>query len=104
MNKWRSKKRDGIQVIAGKDKSVKGELLRVLKDERRVCVKGVNICSRHRKPSIETPGQLVKEERSIHTSNAMLVDSSDDKQTHIGMTIVDGKKVRVSKQTWNEIA
>ena len=104
MNKWRIKKGDVVQVIAGKDKGVKGEILRVLRDERRVVVKGVNVCTRHRKPSMEIPGGLIKEERSIHASNVMLVDSGDDKPTRIGMKFVDGKKVRVSKRTGNEIA
>ena len=51
MNKWRIKKGDTVQVIAGQDKGVKGELLRVLRDERRVVVKGVHVCKKHQKPS-----------------------------------------------------
>ena len=47
MNKWRIKKGDTVQVIAGQDKGVKGEVLRVLRDERRVVVKGVHVCKKH---------------------------------------------------------
>ena len=104
MNKWRIKKGDMVQVISGKDKGVKGEILRVLRDERRVVVKGVNVCTIHKKPSMQNAGGIIKEERSIHASNVMLVDSSDDKPTRIGMKIVDGKKVRVSKRTGTVIA
>lgn len=99
MEKWRIKKGDMVQVIAGKDKGVKGEILRVLRDERRVVVKGVNVCTKHQKPSMTNPGGLIKEERSIHASNVMLVDPSNDKPTRVGMKIVDGKKVRVAKRT-----
>jgi large subunit ribosomal protein L24 len=99
MDKWRIKKGDVVQVIAGKDKGVKGEILRVLREERRVVVKGVNICTRHRKPSMNNPGGLLKEEKSIHASNVMLVDSGDDKPVRVGMKMIDGKKVRVSKRT-----
>ncbi|GHU10765.1 50S ribosomal protein L24 [Alphaproteobacteria bacterium] len=99
MDKWRIKKGDSVQVIAGKDKGARGEILRVLRDERRVVVGGVNVCTRHRKPSAADPGGLVKSEKSIHASNVMLIDSSDDKPTRVGMKVVDGKKVRVSKRT-----
>lgn len=99
MNKWHIKKGDIVQVIAGQDKGVKGEILRVLRDERRVVVKGVNVCTKHQKPSATNPGGLIKKEQSIHASNVMLVDSTDDKPTRVGMKIVDGKKVRFSKRT-----
>jgi large subunit ribosomal protein L24 len=99
MEKWRIKKGDTVQVIAGKDKGTRGEILRVLREERRVVVKGVNICTRHRKPSPVNAGGLEKSERSIHASNVMLVDSSDDRPTRVGMKVVDGKKVRFSKRT-----
>jgi large subunit ribosomal protein L24 len=103
MDKWRIKKGDTVQVIAGKDKGIRGEILSVLRDERRVVVKGVNVCTRHKKPSMMNAGGLVKKELSIHASNVMLVDSTDDKPTRIGMKVVDGKKVRVSKRTGSVI-
>lgn len=99
MKKWRIKKGDNVQVIAGQDKGVKGEVLRVLRDEDRVVVKGVHVCIRHQKPSATNPGGLIKKEQSIHVSNVMLVDPSNDKPTRVGMKMVDGKKVRFSKRT-----
>lgn len=102
MDKWRIKKGDTVQVITGKDKGVKGEILSVDRKERRVVVKGVNVVTRHQKPSMNNPGGLIKKEQSIHVSNVMLVDS-DDKPTRVGMKIVDGKKVRVSKRTGSVI-
>ena len=103
MEKWRIKKGDMVQIITGKDKGVKGEILSVEREERRVVVKGVNVVTRHQKPSMNNPGGLIKKEKSIHASNVMLVDSSDDKPTRVGMKVVDGKKVRVSKRTGSVI-
>jgi large subunit ribosomal protein L24 len=99
MDKWRIKKGDMVQVIAGKDKGVKGEILSVLRDERRVVVKGVNVCTRHKKPSMNNAGGAIRKEQSIHASNVMLIDSSDGRPTRIGMKMIDGKKVRVSRRT-----
>ena len=104
MNKWRIKKGDMVQVIAGQDKGAKGEVLRVLRDERRVVVKGVHVCKKHQKPSMNNPGGIIEKEQSIHASNVMLIDSSDDKPTRVGMKMVDGKKVRVSRRTGSVIS
>ena len=103
MEKWRIKKGDMVQVITGSDRGVKGEILSVDRKERRVVVKGVNVVTRHQKPSMTNPGGLIKKEKSIHASNVMLMDSSDDKPTRVGMKMVDGKKVRVSKRTGSVI-
>ncbi len=103
MEKWRIKKGDMVQVITGKDKGAKGEILSVEREEKRVIVKGVNVVTRHQKPSMNNPGGLIKKEKSIHASNVMLVDSSDDKPTRVGMKMADGKKVRVSKRTGSVI-
>ena len=103
MEKWSIKKGDMVQVITGSDRGVKGEILSVDRKERRVVVKGVNVVTRHQKPSMNNPGGLIKKEKSIHASNVMLVDSSDDKPTRIMMKMVDGKKVRASKRTGSVI-
>jgi large subunit ribosomal protein L24 len=98
-DRWRIKKGDLVQVITGKDKGKRGEILKVLRDDRRVVVKGVNVCVRHRKPTADDPGGEFREEKSVHASNVMLVDSSDDKPTRVCMKVVEGKKVRVSIRT-----
>jgi large subunit ribosomal protein L24 len=104
MNGWRVKKGDTVQVITGKDKGRSGEILRVLREDRRVVVKGINVCVKHRKPSAANPGGIEKNEQSIHVSNVMLVDANDNKPTRVGMKVIDGKKVRVSKRTGTVIA
>jgi large subunit ribosomal protein L24 len=103
MDKWRIRRGDTVQVITGKDKGVRGEILSVLRDDRRVVVKGVNVCTRHQKPTATSAGGLIKKEHSVHASNVMLVDPSDDKPVRVEMKIVDGKKVRVSKRTGSVI-
>jgi large subunit ribosomal protein L24 len=99
MDKWRIKKGDTVQVIAGRDKGLRGEILNVVRNERRVVVKGVNICTKHQKSSMNNPGGITKLEKSIHVSNVMLIDSMDDRPTRVAMKMVDGKKVRVSRRT-----
>ncbi len=103
MEKWKIKKGDTVQVITGKDKGTKGEILSVDRKERRVVVQGVNVVTRHQKPSMNNAGGLIKKEKSIHASNVMLIDSGDDKPTRVGMKVVDGKKVRFSKRTGSVI-
>lgn len=104
MNKWRIKKGDTVKVIAGKSKGEQGEILHVLRKERRVIVKGVNVAERHQKPSQGNPGGVIKKEQSIHASNVMLIDPSTDKPTRVGMKVIDGKKVRVARRTGSVIS
>lgn len=99
MDKWRIKKGDMVQVLTGDDKGVKGEILSVLRKDRKVVVKGVNVCTRHIKPSQTHTGGIIKKEMPIHASNVMLIDSSDEKPARIGVKVEDGKKVRFSKRT-----
>lgn len=99
MDKWRVKKGDMVQVITGDDKGVKGEILSVLREDRKVIVKGVNVCTRHMKPSMKNAGGIIKKEMPIHASNVMLIDPSDDKATRLGVRVEDGKKVRFSKRS-----
>ncbi|MDR2724254.1 MAG: 50S ribosomal protein L24 [Holosporaceae bacterium] len=99
MSRWRVKKGDVVQVITGDDKGVRGEILKVLRDDRRVVVKDVNVCTRHKKPTANDPGGTIKMEKSIHASNVMLIDPSDSKPSRVGVSVVDGKKVRISRRT-----
>lgn len=95
---------DLVQVIAGKDKGKQGKILKVLRKENRVIVDGVNIITKHLKPSnINPEGGVVKTEGKIHASNVMLVDPKTKQPTRVGKEIKDGNKVRVSKKTGNVI-
>jgi large subunit ribosomal protein L24 len=93
------RKGDTVQVITGKDKGKRGEVLRVLPEENRALVQGRNMVKRHTKPrGMGQPGGIVEQEASIHLSNLALIDPKSDKPTRVGFReLEDGKKVRVAK-------
>ncbi|MGA0337189.1 MAG: 50S ribosomal protein L24 [Vulcanococcus sp.] len=99
--KMRIKKGDTVQVISGKDKGKTGEVLRTLPYENRVVVQGINLRTRHMKPTQEgETGRIVTEEASLHASNVMLY--STDKKVASRVEIVvekDGTKKRRLKKT-----
>ena len=80
------RKGDTVVVTAGNDKGVVGEVLRVIPDNMRVVVQGVNVRSKHIKPSQRSPqGGTIQKEMSIHISNVS--------------PVVDGKPSRVRFET-----
>ncbi|MDR2412084.1 MAG: 50S ribosomal protein L24 [Holosporales bacterium] len=97
--RWRIKKGDQVQVIAGKEKGQKGEIIRVFRETRRVLVRGLMMKVRHRKPSQKDPGGIVREEGSIHASNVMLIDPKMNRPTRVGVREENGKKVRIAKRS-----
>lgn len=95
------KKGDTVVVITGKDKGKTGEILQVLASENKVLVSGVNMATVHKKPTSQTPGQRVKEEKPLHISNVAY--SEDGKPVKVGFEIADGKKARISRKSKNKI-
>ena len=97
----RIRRGDTVEVIAGKNKGIRGEVLRVFPRAERALVAGVNIATKHTKPrGMGQPGGIVREEASIHLSNVMLVDPKSEKRTRVGFRVLeDGRKVRVAKAT-----
>ena len=93
------KKGDTVVVIAGRDKGTKGEVLKVLVDENRVVVRGVNVVKKHQKPNQFDPGGLKTFEAPIHVSNVALADPKSGEATRVGFKVEDGKKVRVAKKS-----
>ena len=99
-NKMRIKKGDTVSVLTGRDKGKTGEVLRVLPQERRVVVSGVNMIKRHTRPSQTDPGGIVEREASIHASNVAVLDPKENKATRVGYrTMDDGRKVRFAKRS-----
>ena len=94
----RIKKDDEVIVIAGRDKGATGRVLRVLKDQNRVLVEGVNRVKRHSKPTPAVPqGGIIEKEAPIHISNVMLLDTKENAPTRVRMGVdKDGKKVRIA--------
>jgi len=100
--KFNIKKGDSVVVITGDDKDPKKarKVLEVYPDESKVLVEGVNIVTRHTKPSAQnTKGGLVKKEAKIHISNIMLWDAKTGGATKIRRDREDGKLVRIAKKS-----
>lgn len=91
------KKGDKVVVLTGKDKGRHGEVVRAIPSEGKVVVSGVNIMTRHRKPTQANPqGGLEKREAPLAVSNVALEDPKTGKPTRVRFEIKDGKKVRVA--------
>lgn len=95
----RIKKGDTVMVISGKDKGKTGEVSMVLPKENAAVVKGINVVTRHVKPSMANPqGGRIQQEKPIDMSKLMPVDPATGKPTRVGVkTLTDGKRVRVAK-------
>ena len=97
------KKGDNVVVLTGKDKGRSGTVLKVLPEDNRVVVQGINMVQRHTRPSQTNPnGGIVNKEASLHVSNVAHVDSNG-KPTRVGFKIEGDKKVRVAKTTGDVI-
>ena len=99
--KMRIRKGDTVQVINGKDKGKTGEVLRTLPTENRLIVKGVNLRTRHMKPSQEgESGRIVTEEASLHASNVMVYSTAKKVASRVEIFVdKDGTKKRRLKKT-----
>lgn len=95
------RKGDKVKVISGDDKGKEGRVLEVLLQRNRAVVEGINMVTKHQKPSAGKPeGGIKKTEASIHVSNLMLLDPSNGKPTRVGRKLNDkGKLQRYSKKT-----
>ncbi len=105
MAKMKIKKNDQVVVLAGKDKGKKGKVIKVLPEEAKVKVEGVNMIKRHTRPSQLSAGGIVEKEAFLHVSNVALLDPKQGVATRVGYkTLKDGKKVRVAKKSGEEIS
>jgi len=104
--KFNIKKGDTVVVIAGDDKDLKKprKVLEVIIDKSRVVVEGVNIVTKHTKPSAQnTKGGIVKVEAPIHISNVQLWDAKKSEPTKVKRTRENGKLVRIAKKSGEAI-
>ncbi|MCR5254689.1 MAG: 50S ribosomal protein L24 [Acetatifactor sp.] len=102
MSMLKIKKGDTVKVIAGKDKDTEGKVLSVDVKNHKVVVEGVNVVTKHTKPSQANPnGGIVQKEAPIDISNVMLVFKG--KATRVGFKMDGDKKVRVAKSTGDVI-
>ncbi len=98
MSTMKIKKGDMVKVIAGKDKDKEGKVLAVNKEKNTIVVEGINMVTKHTKPSATNQnGGIVKQEGPIDASNVMYLHKG--KATRVGFKIDGDKKVRVAKST-----
>jgi large subunit ribosomal protein L24 len=98
--KLKIKKGDKVVVITGRDKGKSGEVLRVLREENRVLVQGVNMVKRHTRPGAGQAGGIVEKEAAIHISNVAHIDPKSSKPTRVGYKELEGgRKVRVARRS-----
>ena len=97
------RKGDTVEVISGKHKGLRGQILEVLVEKDRVRIEGVNTIKRHLKPGRDPKipdGGIIEKFGTIHISNVLPVDPQSDKPTRVGFKkLDDGRKVRVAKRS-----
>ena len=71
------KKRTQVQILCGKDKGKKGEVMEILRNRNRAKVKGINIIKKHEKTTKEKKGGIISKESFIHLSNLKNLDTSN---------------------------
>ncbi len=96
---------DRVKVIRGNDRDKEGTVLRVLTDDGRVVVEGVNIRKRHTRPSQTDPdGGIISFEAPIHQSNVMLIDPATGDASRVRTRVEeDGMKERIAVKSGNPI-
>jgi len=100
MIKLKIKTGDIVRVIAGDHKGEEGKVVKVDREKNKAIVEGVNMVSKHTKPSAKSPqGGIVKKEAAIQISNISLIDPKTKETTRVGIRVEGDKKVRFSKKS-----
>ena len=99
------RKGDDVVVIAGKNKGTKGKVLRVIPANKRVLIAGVNVVTKHVKPTRQNQrGGIERREAPIHISNVMIADPQSGEPTRVRIQILEGgRKVRVAVKSGEQI-
>lgn len=99
--KFHIRRGDTVTVLAGDDKGKTGKVLEIVVAKNRAIVEGVNVVTKHQKPSAGKPeGGIKKVEAGVHISNLMLLDPSTGKPTRTGRKLNEkGKLQRYSKKS-----
>jgi len=100
----RIKKGDTVEVLTGKDKGRKGQVIKVMTSKQRVLVERVNMVKRHQRRTQTSAGGIVEKEASVHISNVALVCPKCNRGVKVGFRFhEDGSKVRVCRQCGEEL-
>ena len=105
MSAAKIKKGDKVVILSGKDKGKHGEVTKAFPKEMKVLVGGINMMTRHKKPSQADPqGGLERIEAPMHVSKVAIEDPKTGKPTRVGFKVLeDGRKVRVAKRSGEQI-
>jgi large subunit ribosomal protein L24 len=104
MSALKIKKGDKVVVLSGKDKGKHGEVVKALPKEGKVVVSGVNVVTRHRKPTQLNPqGGLERSEAPIAASKVAIEDPKTGKPSRVSFKVEDGKKVRIATRSGERI-
>lgn len=102
MGKIKIKRDDKVRVISGEHKGSEGKVIKVMRDQNKAIIEGVNLIKKHAKPSAQNPqGGIIEKEAPIHISNLSLT-TNDGEATRVGYRFEDGNKVRFAKKN-NEV-
>ncbi len=101
MSAAKIKKGDKVVILSGKDKGKHGEVTKSMPRDNKVIVGGINMMTRHKKPSqVDPQGGLERIEAPLHVSNVAIEDPKTGKPTRVGFKVLeDGRKVRVAKRS-----
>jgi large subunit ribosomal protein L24 len=97
--KVKIKRNDSVVVLSGKDKGKRGKVLKVLPSENKLIVDGVNVVTKHQKPTQLDAGGIRRFEKAIDVSNVAILDPKLNVPTRVGYKVVDGQKVRYAKKS-----
>jgi large subunit ribosomal protein L24 len=94
------KKGDKVVLLAGRDKGRSGEVIKVMPDENRALVRGLNMVRRHQRQTASQEGGIISKEAPVDLSNLAIADPKDGKASRVGFKILeDGRKVRFAKRS-----
>ena len=100
MSAQKIKKGDRVVILSGRDKGKHGEVTKSMPKDGKVLVSGINVVTRHRKPSQANPqGGLERTEAPLHVSKVAVEDPKTGKPTRVRFEVRDGKKVRVASRS-----
>ena len=99
------RKGDEVVAVAGKNKGKRGQVLRVIPAKERVLIAGVNVVTKHVKPTRQNQrGGIERREAPIHISNVMIADPQNGEPTRVRIqTLEGGRKVRVAVKSGEQI-
>ncbi len=97
------KKDDNVIVITGKDRGKTGKVVRVIQEDNKVLIEGINMKKKHVRKDQAGKGQIIEMAFPLDISNVAIVDPKTKKATRIGYKMIDTKKVRIAKASGQEL-